>query len=147
MELTRKGLGGGVASGLTLTEFARESLHQRARGQPEQERQQERRRSSRRPEMAGTRMYSHRSAFSWDRHPLRQLKNRTFSNHSALLASSLAVDSLRELSLSRGPDIQPVATEVEEVLIFAGITVGRGGIRLALEPAALQAGLVVPDVD
>ena len=57
------------------------------------------------------------------------------------------MDSLRELSLSRGPDIQPVATEVEEVLIFAGITVGRGGIRLALEPAALQAGLVVPDID
>ena len=40
-------------------------------------------------EMAGTRIYNHRSAFSWDRHPLKQLKNKTFSNHSALLSSSL----------------------------------------------------------
>ena len=32
-------------------------------------------------------------------------------------------------------------------MIFAGITVGRGRIVLALKPAALQPGLVVPDVD
>ena len=89
MELTRKGLGGGVALGFTLAEFALESLHQRARGQPEQERQQQSITNRRRAERAGTRMYSHLSAFSWARHPPRQLKNKTFSNHSALLASSL----------------------------------------------------------
>ena len=41
----------------------------------------------------------------------------------------------------------PVAGEVEEVTVLAGEAVGGGGIVLALEPAALEAGPVVPDVD
>lgn len=41
----------------------------------------------------------------------------------------------------------PVAGEVEEVTVLAGEAVGGGGVVLALEPAALEAGPVVPDVD
>ena len=49
--------------------------------------------------------------------------------------------------LSRELPIQPVAGEVEEVMVLAGVTVGGGWNVLALKPAALQSGLVVPDVD
>ena len=133
--------------GLTFAELALESRHQRARGQPEQERQQQSKTKRMMAERAGTRIYSHLSAFSWERQPLRQLKNRTLSNHSALLASSLEMIGCQPASVFLQLLIQPVTTEVEEVMIFAGITVGRGRIVLALKPAALQPGLVVPDVD
>lgn len=134
-----------MALGLTL-ESALESRHQRARGQPEQERQQQRRRARRRAERAGTRMYSQRSAFSWERQPLRQLKNRTFSNQSALVSSSLARWGVRVIQKTSVLTL-PVAGQVEEVLVLAGVTVGGCWIVLALKPAALQSGPVVPDVD
>ena len=91
MELTRKGLGGGVWCGVIFAEadFARLSLYQRARGQPLHTQQTTSRRKRTRAEMAGTRMYSHRSALSWDRQPERQEKNSTLSYQSARLRSSL----------------------------------------------------------
>ena len=56
MELTRKGLGGGVGLGFTLAEFVLLSLQHRARGQPLQVRQQQSRIKKARAERAGTRM-------------------------------------------------------------------------------------------
>ena len=41
----------------------------------------------------------------------------------------------------------PVSGEVDEVLVAAGVVVGGGGEALAVEPAGLQRGAVVPDVD
>ena len=41
----------------------------------------------------------------------------------------------------------PVSGEVDEVLVAAGVVVGGGGEALAVEPAGLQSGAVVPDVD
>ena len=55
MELTRKGLGGGVWWWETLA-GARVSRHQRERGQPRHTQQQQSRRKRARAEMAGTRM-------------------------------------------------------------------------------------------
>ena len=89
MELTRKGFGGGVWFGLILAVLARLSLYQRARGQPLQTQQMTRRRKRTMAEMAGTMMYSQRSARSWDRQPERQEKKSTLSYQSARLRSSL----------------------------------------------------------
>ena len=42
---------------------------------------------------------------------------------------------------------RPVSREVSEVLVVARVTVGRGGVTLAVKPAALQRRLLIPDAD
>ena len=41
----------------------------------------------------------------------------------------------------------PVTREVSEVLVVARVAVGRGGVTLAVKPAALQRRLLIPDAD